>query len=144
MLGVASGEKTLDGICQTAKTKSISYSRLRRVAMRAVLGIGRDLTSQSPPYARILAADPRGTAYLASLRKEENGIPVITQPKQVFALPETAQRIFAAGASADDFFALGLRTNASSAPEKDTASASPLSLGGDYRLGPVLTGLRKE
>lgn len=124
-LGITSGARTLDEVCSAAKTKSLNYSRLRRIAMREVLGVGEELASSAPPYARILAENDRGRKYLASLRKTSGCIPVITQPKQILKMDGFARKVFAAGAYAKDFYDLGF------------GNYLPGLCGEDYRISPV-------
>ena len=124
-LGIRSGARTVDEICLTAKTKSLTYSRLKRIVMREVLRLDDELSASPPPYARILAANDRGRKYLASLRGLSGGIPVITQPKQIRKMEDYSRKVFAAGAYAKDFYNLGFRKNL------------PDSCGEDYRMGPI-------
>lgn len=124
-LGISSGVRTVDEVCSVAKTKNLNYSRLKRIVMREVLGIGEELASASPPYARILAENDRGRKYLASLRKASGCIPVITQPKQILKMDEFSQKVFAAGAYAKDFYGLGFGNNFTG------------SCGEDYRISPI-------
>ena len=127
LAGVRSGAGTVDAVCLAAKTKSLTFSRLKRIAMRAVLHVTSDLSDGMPPYARVLAMNARGREYLAFLRGTET-VPVVIRPKEIAALPEFARRVFAAGAYAEDFYDLGIR------------SGIPPKCGEDYRRGPCIVG----
>jgi len=133
---VRSGASSVDGICQRAKTRSIPFSRLRRVTMRAVLGLTKefygcaheyDVVIANPPYIRILAASARGRQYLAQLRNTEScPLPVVTLPKEVRHLDAFSQKVFAAGVYGKDFYNLGF-------PEKEDVPC-----GEEWRLPPVM------
>ena len=116
---------TLPEIFDSAKTKRYTHSRIRRCVMCAVLGIRKGDNEGLPPYARLLAANERGRAWLSAIRKEK-AIPVLIQPKQLRTLDARAQSVFAAGASAHDFYLLGYRA------DRDA------KCGEDYRTGPSL------
>ncbi|MBR1497277.1 MAG: hypothetical protein IJ617_06605, partial [Oscillospiraceae bacterium] len=78
---------------------------LRRMLWGAALGLRRGDASGTPPYLRALAANAKGRAVLATLRGRE-GPPVLVKPSKPLR-DERAARIFALGAAAADFFALG-------------------------------------
>lgn len=122
---VRAGGLTVDEICRTAKTKSMTYSRLRRIAMRAVLALTDDYYEGMPPYARVLAMNARGMEYLSSLRSmEETSVPVVVRPSEVKRLDVYARKVFDAGAAAKDFHNLGF------------ADKNNTECGEDWRLSP--------
>lgn len=123
-LGIRSGARTVNEVCAAAKTKSLNYSRLKRIVMREVLGLGEEFSEAAPPYARILAGNDRGKKYLASLRKASGCVPVITQPKKILKMDEYSRKVFACGAYAKDFYNLGFQND------------PPVLCGEDYRTGP--------
>ncbi|MBQ8076384.1 MAG: nucleotidyltransferase family protein [Oscillospiraceae bacterium] len=113
-------------ICDRAKTRRYTHSRVRRAVMCASLGISRGDAEGMPPYARLLAMNERGRAFLSSL-KGKTKVPVITLPKELeTAGTETASRLFALGASAHDLYMLSFP------PYHDT------KCGEDYRTGPSI------
>ena len=119
------GNSTLDDIYSAAKTKRYSHSAIRRLTMCAAIGIENGICTGVPPYIRVLAFNDKGREYL-SMVKDKSSIPVITQPKEIFALSEHAQRVFAMGAYAKDLYELGF------------SDSYHKACGNDYRLGPVI------
>lgn len=102
-------EPTLDAVIASAKSKRYAMSRIRRMVCCAVLGVEAVMTQSDPPYARILAANPRGCEHLRLLRNAES--PILTKPAAVRALGGEVQRFFELGARAHDFYALGYQAS---------------------------------
>ena len=71
--------KTLDELYDTIKTKRYTHARIRRIILRAYLGITKD-TDKTPRYLRVLAMNGKGRELLASIKKSGN-LPVITRYK---------------------------------------------------------------
>lgn len=99
----------LEEIFDKAKTRAYTHSRVRRSVMCAVLGVREGDNKGMPPYARILAMNHRGMAYLAS-EKENQPIKILNRPKEVSFTDEHAQHIFDLGSAAHDFYMLGFPT----------------------------------
>ena len=118
-------EASVKGIVEQVKTKRYTDSRIRRMLCCAALGIDEDMQRGEPPYARVLAADPRGRAYLSSIRGESR-LPILTKPAAVHQLGLSAEELFSLGAKAHDLFALGF-----SNPELRRGDA-------DWRKGPTI------
>ena len=118
-------EASVRGIVEQVKTKRYTDSRIRRMLCCAALGIDEDMQRGEPPYARVLAADPRGRAYLSSIRGESR-LPILTKPAAVHQLGLRAEELFSLGAKAHDLFALGF-----SNPELRRGDA-------DWRKGPTI------
>ena len=91
----------------------------------AALGLYAEDARNPLPYARVLACNEKGRAYLAENR-ESTQIPLLTKPAAVMKFDENAQRVFALGASAHDLYLLHLDPQAE------------LPLGKDYRKGPSI------
>lgn len=121
----AKEEPSLDLVLAAAKTKRVALSRLRRMCMAAALGIDAAMTKGEPPYARVLAADEKGRAFLRQTAGKTT-IPVVTKPAPVRQLGARAEAMFAAGASAHDLYTL---TFLSIADRKG---------GSDWRTGPKI------
>ena len=121
----AKEEPSLDLVLAAAKTKRVALSRLRRMCMAAALGIDTAMTKGEPPYARVLAADEKGRAFLRQTAGKTT-IPVVTKPASVRQLGARAEAMFAAGASAHDLYTL---TFLSIADRKG---------GSDWRTGPKI------
>ncbi|QNL45117.1 nucleotidyltransferase family protein [Oscillibacter hominis] len=94
---------TVEELLRTVKTKRYPMARLRRMLLRAYLGL-RDLPEEIP-YLRVLAAGPRGRELLARMRRCAE-LPVLTKPADVRCLSPEANRVFALEARAADLYAL--------------------------------------
>ncbi len=116
---------SLTEVFDLAKTRRYTHSRVRRSVMCAVLDIRKEDQTGYPPYARLLAAGERGRRYLSEIRSA-SAVPVLTRPADIFRLSLKAQRVFAVGASAHDFYVLGY------------PSEKPGRCGEDYRTGPAI------
>ncbi len=99
-------EPSMDAVAAAAKTKRYALSRLRRMALCAALGIEKGLGDDTPPYARVLAADERGREVLRRMTKR-SAVPVITKAAAVRSLSPEVRRIFELGAAAHDLYVLG-------------------------------------
>lgn len=98
-------QPTLAAVLDSAKTKRYPLSRLRRMALCAVLGITEDDTRQPPAYIRVLAMNRRGAEILREVN-EASSLPVITKPAQAKLLPEPARSLFQKVSNATDFYVL--------------------------------------
>lgn len=87
------------------KTKRYALSRLRRMLCCAYLGIRADDADGIPPYARVLAANGKGTAILAEIARK-GSVPVLTKPADAKTMDARSQHIFELEARATDLFSL--------------------------------------
>lgn len=99
-------ESGLDAVIAAAKSKRYALSRIRRMVMCAVLGISADMSRETPPYARVLAANARGCALLREMDGKAR-IPVITKPAAVRELGAECREVFDRSSSAHDLYVLG-------------------------------------
>ena len=99
-------ESGLDAVIAAAKSKRYALSRIRRMVMCAVLGISADMSRETPPYARVLAANARGCALLRDMDGKAR-IPVITKPAAVKELGAECRDVFDRSSSAHDLYVLG-------------------------------------
>lgn len=99
-------ENGLDAVIAAAKSKRYALSRIRRMVMCAVLGISADMSRETPPYARVLAANARGCALLREMDGKAR-IPVITKPAAVKELGAECREVFDRSSSAHDLYVLG-------------------------------------
>ena len=118
-------ESTLEDIAQAARTKRYPLARMRRMLLCAALGVSAEYTKTLPPYARVLAADSAGCAYLREI-DGKSAVPVLTKPAAVRRLDGSAAKVFALGASAHDVYTLQNVTN------------SDRKCGQDWRNGPAI------
>lgn len=86
-------------------SKRYTASRIRRICLKAALGCPAKMEQEFPPYARILAANRKGCAFLAEKRELAESY-LISKPASVRKLSEEAQRVFALNADAHDFYVL--------------------------------------
>jgi len=98
----AVAEPSLSSVYESAKTKRYALSRIRRLVLRAYLGIA-PVFPKSPPYAKILALGERGRLLLKSA--SEN-FPLITKPAAGKFLKGEARRVFELEARATDLYVL--------------------------------------
>lgn len=71
------GATSLDELYNSIKTKRYTHSRIRRIVLRAFLGITKDVDSE-PRYIHILAFNDKGRKLLANMKKTAN-MPIITK-----------------------------------------------------------------
>lgn len=102
----AAEECSVDAILAASKSKRYALSRIRRMVMCAALGITAGMAADTPPYARVLAANERGCALLREMN-EKSRIPVITKPADVKNRSEECRSLFELCSSAHDLYVLG-------------------------------------
>ncbi len=96
---------SLDELCNAAKTKKYAMSRIRRITMRALLGIKSGMNAEKPPYARVLAASANGCRALRKI-SDTKEIPLITKPAEINKYDKKLQQLFATGVYAHDVYSL--------------------------------------
>ena len=117
---------SLQQICDIAKTRRYTHSRVRRAVMCAVLGLKSGDNIGAPPYARLLAMNGCGRQFLSSVKGSVT-IPFITLPKELEERGSLrARRVFAVGASAHDLYTLAFPPLAAT------------KCGEDFRTGPAI------
>ena len=114
---------SLTEVLEAAKTKRYPYARLRRMVLWAYLGLTE--FPEKVPYLRPLAANGRGRALLADMRRNA-ALPVLTKPADVRKLDGQAQGLFTLEARAADLYALAY-------PDLEAAGGGSL-----WRSGPVM------
>lgn len=81
---------SLGELFESAKTRNVTHARVRRAVLAIALGItAGDI--QSPPYARVLAANGRGLEILAECKRRA-GIPISTSLADLSKTSEHARR----------------------------------------------------
>ena len=118
----ALAEPSLALIYEKTKTKRYALSRIRRLVMRAYLGVSPDFP-QAPPYSKILALNERGRALLKNVSGD---FMIISRPASGKALRGMAKRIFELEALSTDLYALAY-------PGQDERYG-----GQEYTLGPKI------
>ena len=97
----------LNDIFLAAKTKKYAYSRVRRVCVCAALGITAEMQEGEPPYIRILAADPKGQAYIRELKKKSPDIPLATKAADIPKMGEKCAAAINMDSAIHDIYVLG-------------------------------------
>ncbi len=96
---------SLEELLDRAKTKRYAYSRLRRLALWAYLGLRPETLPARVPYLRPLAMNQRGRALLAEARRRA-ALPILTKPADVRRLSPEAQAVFRREVLATDLYTL--------------------------------------
>lgn len=118
-------EANVEAVLSAVKTKRYPMSRLRRMLTCAVLGVQSDTAGDTPPYARVLAANETGRALLREMDGKA-AVPVITKPAAANDIGGDVQKIFTLTANARDFYALGYE------------AIGARSGGADWKSGPAM------
>ena len=118
-------EPGYDAILAAAQSKRHPLSRIRRLCLCAVLGVTAGMAEDTPPYARVLAANDRGRELLRQ-RTGKGSVPILTKPAAVRELSLDCQKLFKLGADAHDLYVLGYPGREERRP------------GEDWRTGPKI------
>lgn len=94
---------TLDTLLQSAKTKSLTLSKVRRETMHLFLQIPPFWGKTTPPFVRVLAANARG---LEVLSKRACTLPIVTKHAEALRLSEEAKALYDLQCRATDLYAL--------------------------------------
>ena len=98
---------SLEEFYALAKTRRYTHARLRRLAVRAFLGLKAADLPERPACLRVLGVNERGRGLLARMR-ESSALPVITKPAHARALGGAVLAQLELEARATDLFALCL------------------------------------
>lgn len=112
---------SLEEFYALAKSKRYAHARIRRIALRAFLGI--TALPDRVPYLRVLGADARGLELLRDM-KTRSTLPVVTKPAHGRKLEGETGDLFTQGRRADDLWGLCLER--------------PIPGGWSWSEGPVL------
>ena len=100
LMNAANNSADLAEVLEKAKTKRYTMSRLRRLVLRAYLGINDAELNAPCEYIRVLAIGKRGREILAQMKTSAT-LPVITKPSSGLAIAS-----FRKNAKTDDLYAL--------------------------------------
>lgn len=95
---------SFSAVCTAAQTRRYPLARVRRVLLRAWLGLPQSVPPE-PQYIRVLAIGRQGRALLRRM-KGTCTLPVIIKPVTERSLPAHLQSALARDALADDLYAL--------------------------------------
>lgn len=76
----------LEELYALTKTRSYTHSRVRRLALCALLGLREQDRPAAPPYLRVLGANGRGCQILREM-KQKAAVPILTKPAQGKGIP---------------------------------------------------------
>ena len=116
---------SVEELLELAKTRRYAHARLRRMVLWAYLGLRPAEFPAAVPYLRVLAANSRGRALLAAMRRSAL-LPVLTKPAGAGLLSPDARRVFGWEARGTDLYTLAYPELRASVP------------GGEWRTGPVM------
>ena len=97
--------KSLDELYELIKTKRYTHSRIRRIILRAYLGITKDYDFDAP-YIRVLAFDEKGKKLLAEMRNKAS-LPIVSRYADISSLDENSKRLFELECKVTDIYNLG-------------------------------------
>ena len=107
IVGALKTAKTLDELYDMIKTKRYTHSRIRRIILRAYLGITKDMP-KNPQYLRVLAFNAKGRELLSEMKKRAV-LPVITKYGDAKAQGEEARKLFELESQFTDIYNLGYK-----------------------------------
>ncbi len=96
---------TLEEFYELAKTRRYAHARIRRLALRAFLGLREADMPRRPQYLRVLAFSGRGQALLKEMKKRST-LPILTKAAHVRSLEPAARALFDLESRGTDLFGL--------------------------------------
>jgi len=97
--------KTLESLLHSLKTKRYTMARIKRILLRAYLGIYKNYSKTPAPYARVLAMNAVGQKMLRDFKKTSQ-IPIILKPAAMRKESELAREVFSFDVKASNLYAL--------------------------------------
>lgn len=107
---ITTAVKTARSTCELydrIKSKRYTHARIRRIILRAFLGIKKD-DFPSVPYLRVLGFHERAVPLIKQM-KQTGGLPVLQRHSDVKALSPACQSLYAAECGFTDQYAMGFR-----------------------------------
>lgn len=98
---------TLTECCDRVKTKRYAHARVRRLILRAYLGLTAADCPEQPPYLRVLGLTENGRAILRRAKALDR-LPIVTKPAAVKSWDAVCQRQFAIDARTERLWNLCL------------------------------------
>lgn len=126
LVRAAAQAESLEQFYLLAKSKRYAHARIRRIALRAFLGVTE--IPDSVGYLRVLGATERGVELLRRMKRTAT-LPVITKPAHGRGLEGAAGELFALNRRVDDLWGLCLER--------------PLGAGWSFRSDPVMLKIEK-
>lgn len=97
--------RSMEEFLDLAKTKRYTHARLRRLVLRAWLGLSASSVPPHPPYLRVLGFNATGRALLHEMKKRAT-LPVLTKPAHARKLDEPCLRLFELESRCTDLYGL--------------------------------------
>ncbi len=104
----AQSATSLEELYAAVKTKRYTHARIRRIVLRAYLGIGKEDYPKAPPYLRVLGFNATGKALLARMQRTAT-LPTVTRMADVKTLSPDGQALFRLESRCTDLYALGAK-----------------------------------
>lgn len=98
---------SLDELYSRIKTKRYTHSRIRRIIIKAYLGITKKYT-ENVPYIRILGFNDKGRKILAEMKKNA-ALPIISRYSDINMLDEYGEALFRLECRCTDLYNLGYK-----------------------------------
>ncbi len=114
---------SVEQLLQQVKTRRYPMARLRRMLLRAYLGL--EAVTVPPAYLRVLACNAKGRTLLREMKKKA-ALPVLTKPADVRRLGEAALSMFQSESRCTDLYVLAY-------PQLEQAGP-----GSEWRTDPVI------
>lgn len=95
----------LEELYTLTKTRVYAHSRVRRLALYALLGLRKEDIPSTPPYIRILGFNRRGQTLLKEMN-QKSSLPFFVKPAHVRRCSKESQQLFALEERFSDLFAL--------------------------------------
>lgn len=102
---VAKSAQTMEEWIENVKTKRYTHARIRRLLLRAYLGLTQEHCGGTPPYLRVLAMNQRGIALLREMKTKAT-LPILTKTAQIRQLSPECQRVFQQEVLSTDLYGL--------------------------------------
>lgn len=106
------------------KTRRYPLARLRRLVLRAYLGLTAGVVPPSPPYLRVLGFNATGRTLLREMKSRAT-LPVLTKPAHAKALDASGRQLFQLEARCTDLY--------------DLCLPSPPAPGREWTTGPIFS-----
>lgn len=98
---------SLEELYDNIKTKRYTHSRIRRIILKAYLGINKSFT-KNVPYIRILGFNSKGQEILSKMKKSAD-LPVISRYSDIDMLDEYGRSLFELECRCTDLYNLGYK-----------------------------------
>lgn len=98
---------SLDEIYDNIKTKRYTHSRIRRIILRAYLGITKDYC-KNVPYIRILGFNAKGKEILGKIKKKAD-LPIISRHSDITDLDNYGKLLYELECRCTDLYNLGYK-----------------------------------